>query len=43
MATIDDFTSYILEFWTGSYDCADRIVVRGYFKLGLTSGGILIH
>ncbi len=41
MASVDDFSAYVAELLTGSYDCADRIVVRGYFRLGQTSGGLL--
>ncbi len=41
MATVDDFSSYVSELLSGSYDCADRVVVRGYFPLGQTSGGLL--
>src|SRR5262249_50829314 len=26
---------------SGTYDCVDRICVRGYFPLGQTSGGLL--
>lgn len=42
MKTADEFSSYISEMLAGRYDCADRVVVRGYFPMGLTSGGMLI-
>ena len=41
MKTLDDFSTEIAELLGGSYDCADRVVVRGYFPLGQTSGGLL--
>jgi hypothetical protein len=37
----DDFSSYIANLLSGSYDCADRISLRGYFPMGQTSGGFL--
>jgi hypothetical protein len=41
MAKPDDFSSYISEFLAGSYACADRVLLRGYFGLGQTSGGLV--
>ena len=41
MTTPDDFSTYIGELLTGSYDCVDRISLRGYFPMGQTSGGFL--
>ena len=38
---VDDFSSSVSDFLTGSYDCADRILIRGYFPLGQTSGGMM--
>ena len=37
----DDFSAYIAELLNGTYDCVDRISLRGYFPLGQTSGGLL--
>jgi hypothetical protein len=37
----DDFSTYVADLLTGSYDCVDRISVRGYYPLGQTSGGLL--
>jgi hypothetical protein len=42
MPAPDDFSSYVAELLYGTYDCVDRISVRGYFPLGQTSGGLLI-
>jgi len=41
MPTPDDFSSYIAELLNGTYDCVDRISLRGYFPMGQTSGGLL--
>jgi len=41
MKTIDDFSTYVSDLLSGTYDCADRINVRGYYPLGQTSGGLL--
>ena len=41
MTTTDDLSSYLADRLEGSYDCADRITVRGYYPLGQTSGGLL--
>jgi hypothetical protein len=37
----DDFSTYITELLNGTYDCVDRIALRGYFPMGQTSGGLL--
>jgi len=42
MPTPDEFSSYLTELLTGSYDCVDRISLRGYFPMGQTSGGLLL-
>ncbi len=34
-------STYLADRLCGSYDCTDRISVRGYFPLGQTSGGLL--
>jgi hypothetical protein len=39
MAQNDDFTEYNEELLEGRYDCADRIVLNGYFPLGQQGGG----
>ena len=39
MSTPDDFSTYVADLLSGTYDCVDRISVRGYFPLGQTSGG----
>jgi hypothetical protein len=41
MSTPDDFSTYVADLLSGTYDCVDRICVRGYFPLGQTSGGLL--
>ena len=41
MSTPDDFSTYVADLLSGTYDCVDRISVRGYFPLGQTSGGLL--
>ena len=41
MLTPDDFSSYISELLLGTYDCVDRINLRGYFPMGQTSGGMV--
>src|SRR5262249_2226142 len=41
MSTSDDFSTYVADLLSGTYDCVDRISVRGYFPLGQTSGGLL--
>jgi len=37
----DDFSTYVANLLEGTYDCVDRISLRGYFPLGHTSGGLL--
>src|SRR6266545_3609782 len=41
MTTTDDLSSYLADRLEGTYDCTDRITVRGYHPLGQTSGGLL--
>ncbi|HEY7316889.1 MAG TPA: hypothetical protein VIE89_04885, partial [Candidatus Binatia bacterium] len=41
MTTSDDFSTYVADLLSGTYDCVDHISVRGYFPLGQTSGGLL--
>src|SRR5262249_21800252 len=41
MSTSDDFSTYVADLLSGTYDCVDRISVRGYFPLGQTGGGFL--
>ena len=41
MKTPDELSSYLAELLEGTYDCTDRISIRGYFPLGQTSGGLL--
>src|SRR5262247_4813970 len=41
MSTSDDFSTYVADLLSGTYDCVDRICVRDYFPLGQTSGGLL--
>jgi len=41
MPALDDFSDYVGDLLTGTYDCVDRILLRGYFPLGQTSGGLL--
>ena len=40
MLTSDEFSTYVANLLSGTYDCVDRISVRGYFPLGQTSGGL---
>jgi len=41
MLTSDDFSTYVADLLSGTYDCVDRISLRGYFPVGQTSGGLL--
>ena len=41
MTTPDDLSTYLADILDGTYDCADRICLRGYYPLGQTSGGLL--
>ena len=41
MKTPDELSSYLADLLEGTYDCTDRISIRGYFPLGQTSGGLL--
>ena len=41
MKTSDDLSTYVADLLDGTYDCVDRISVRGYYPLGQTSGGLL--
>jgi len=41
MRTSDDLSTYLADRLEGSYDCVDRITLRGYYPLGQTSGGLL--
>jgi len=41
MLSSDDFSTYVADLLNGTYDCVDRISLRGYFPLGQTSGGLL--
>ncbi len=35
---VDEFSRYYAEFLTGAYDCLDRIVLNGYFRLAHSPG-----
>jgi hypothetical protein len=37
----DEFSNYVGELLSGTYDCVDRIALRAYFPMGQTSGGFL--
>ena len=37
--TIDEFSEYYSDYLDGAYDCTDRIVLNGYFRLGCSPGG----
>ncbi len=39
MKTKDNFSEYYAGLLEGQYDCVDRIVVNGYFRLGHSAGG----
>jgi hypothetical protein len=41
MPTPDDFSTYLADLLSGTYDCVDRISLRGYYPMGQTSGGLL--
>ena len=41
MTTSDDLSIYLADRLEGTYDCVDRITLRGYYPLGQTSGGLL--
>jgi len=36
---MDEFSGYYSDYLDGTYDCADRIVLNGYFRLGCSPGG----
>ena len=40
MTTPDDFSSYLADLLEGTYDCVDRIVLKGYFPYGQQGGGM---
>ena len=35
----DEFSEYYADYLDGTYDCVDRIVLNGYFRLGCSPGG----
>jgi len=35
----DEFSEYYSDYLDGTYDCADRIVLNGYFRFGCSPGG----
>jgi hypothetical protein len=39
MNTPDEFSEYYSDYLDGIYDCADRVVLNGYFRLGCSPGG----
>jgi hypothetical protein len=41
MSTSDDFSTYVADLLCGTYDCVDRISVRGYFPTGPNQWGLL--
>ncbi len=41
MNTPDDLAAYLADLLAGTYDCTDRMALRGYYPLGQTSGGLL--
>jgi len=40
MTTPDDFSIYVADLLEGTYDCVDRIVLKGYFPYGQQGGGM---
>jgi len=36
---LDEFSDYYADYLDGTYDCVDRIVLNGYFRLGQSAGG----
>ena len=36
---LDELSEYYADFLDGTYDCVDRIVLNGYFRLGQSPGG----
>jgi hypothetical protein len=36
---MEEFSEYYSDYLDGTYDCADRIVLNGYFRLGCSPGG----
>lgn len=40
MKDLDDFTTYHEELLDGIYDCVDRIILNGYFPMGVLGGGL---
>jgi hypothetical protein len=41
LPTPDGFSTYLADLFSGTYDCVDRIALRGYYPMGQTSGGLL--
>lgn len=39
MAATDQFSAHYAELLDGVYDCVDRIILNGYFRLGCSPGG----
>jgi hypothetical protein len=39
MKTHDEFSDYYANLLDGRYDCVDRIVLNGYFRLAQQGGG----
>lgn len=35
---LEEFGEYYSDYLDGTYDCVDRIVLSGYFRLGCESG-----
>ena len=35
----DEFSRYYTDLLDGSYDCVDRLVLNGYFRLAYSPGG----
>ncbi len=40
MAGTDRFTAHYGELLDGTYDCVDRIILNGYFRLGCSPSGL---
>ena len=40
MIASDEFSQYYAELLQGTYDCVDRIVLKAFYPLGQTGGGV---
>ncbi len=36
---LDEFSEYYADYLDGTYDCVDRIVINGYYRMGQSPAG----